>query len=123
MTGRKALRHSKPVKVVIEAAGNVSAAIDKRLFAGGVIMMPAAWTTADLGIKVCDTVDGTYVPLLDRSNGYGTDVSIDAATASKAYPLPPFCFAALYIKLWSHNGSGTNVAQAAERAFTVMLES
>ena len=123
MTRGKALRHDTVVKVVIEASGNASAAIDTRGFAFANIIMPAAWTTADLGIQVCDTVDGTYAKLTDRLNAYGIDVSIDAAADGAAYPIPPLWVASPFIKLWSHDGTGTNVAQSAERAFTVMLKS
>ena len=78
----KALRHTKTVTVTIAANAAVSGVIDMSQFASGTVFMPAAWTAADLGLKVCATADGTFVPLADRSNGYGTDVSIDAAAAN-----------------------------------------
>lgn len=124
MTGEnKALRHSKTVKVTIAAQAAVSGVIDLRLFAGGIVMMPAVWTAADLGFHVCDTVDGTFIPLADRENGYGTDVSIDAAAVDTAYPLPPFVFAAPFIKMWSNDGAGADEDQGADRILTVMLKS
>jgi hypothetical protein len=85
--------------------------------------MPAAWTAADLGVKVCDTIDGTFVKLADRSNGYGTDVSIDAVAADTAYPIPPFAFAFPYIQLWSSDGAGADTNQGADRIITVLLKS
>jgi hypothetical protein len=119
----KSLRHTKTVTVVIPINTAVSGFIDCREFAIEGVFMPADWTTADLGVQVCDTSDGTFVGLRDRSNAYGTDVSIDAAAAGAAYPCPPFWFAFPFIKLWSHNGSGTNTNQAAARTFTVTLKS
>jgi hypothetical protein len=121
--GNKATRHNKTVKVSIALGAAVSEAIDLREFAAAGVIMDSAWTAADLGVQVCDTQDGTFVGLADRSNAYGTDVSIDGAVASKAYPLPPFAFAFPYIKLWSHNGSGTNTNQDASRSLTVVLKS
>ena len=119
----KTTRETKTVVVTMAKDGNVSAAIDLRLYGAAGIIMPAAWTTADLGIQVCATVDGTYVPLLDKDSGYGTDVSIDAADAAQAYALRWDAFAFPFVKLWSHDGAGANVAQAAARTFTVCLKS
>lgn len=108
--------------VTIALGAAVSGVIDAQRYGAGIVIMPAAWTTADLGIQVCDTETGTFVPLLDLENGYGTDVSINGAAAGKAYPLPPYVFAAPYFKLWSHNGSGTNTNQEAARTLTVLLK-
>ena len=118
----KSTRETKTVVVVIAAAGNLSEAIDLRLYGAAGIIMPAAWTTADLGIKVCATVDGTYVKLLDKDSGYGTDVSIEDASAASAYALRWDAFAFPFVKLWSHT-AGTNEAQGAERSFTICLKS
>ena len=115
-------RRRTSVTATIASGAALSDAIDVRAYGAGIVIMPAAWTAADLGIQVCATATGTFVPLLDTSNGYGTDVSVDAVAAGKAYPLPDYIFAASYIKLWSHNGSGVAVNQDAARTFTVMLK-
>lgn len=116
-------RRSTKVNPVIASGAYLSDAIDIRVYASGVVMMPAAWTTADLGIYVCDTEDGTFQPLLDSSGEYGVDVNIDGAAAGKSYLLPVNIFSAQYIKLWSTNGAGEDTNQEAERTFTVMLKS
>jgi len=115
-------RRRTSVTATIASGAALSDAIDVRAYGAGIVIMPAAWTTADLGLQVCPTATGTFAPLRDTSNGYSTDVSVDAAEAGPAYPLPDYIFAAGYIKLWSHNGSGVDVNQAAERTFTVMLK-
>lgn len=109
--------------LTIASGEAVSDALDMRDYAVGVIFMPDTWTTADIGAKVCATEDGTYVPLKDLSNAYGTDVSIDGPVASAAYILPVYCFGAHYLKLWSHDGSGGDTNQDAERSITVILKS
>ena len=115
-------RSLQKLSVTIDASAAVSDAIDFRNYAGGMILMPAAWTVADIGFKVCGSGDGTFAPLKDRSNAYGTDVSIDGPVASAAYPIPPFVFAAPYVQLWSHDGSGNDTNQAAERTLIVYLK-
>ena len=115
-------RRRTSVTATIASGAALSDAIDVGAYGAGIVIMPAEWTAADLGLQVCPTATGTFVPLLDTSNGYGTDVSVDAVAGAKAYPLPDYIFAAGYIKLWSHNGSGVAVNQDAERTFTVMLK-
>lgn len=117
-----AKRGLKELTVTIANGEAVSTAVDFRNYGGGVLIMPAAWTTADLGFKVCGSSDGTFVKLADRSNSYGTDVSIDAAAESTAYPLPAFIFGAPYFKLWSHDGSGGDTNQDAARTITLFLK-
>ena len=88
--------------------------------AGGVIIMPATWTAASIGFKVCDTATGTFVPLYDSSGGL---VQISSPTASNAYAMPDELYGCRYVKLWSQNGSGTNTTQASSRSLTVMMKS
>lgn len=72
--------------------------------ASGTIFVPSGWTTADITLTVCDTVDGTYVGYkLDGTNDYlnattGARTVIVQAAASDAYEIPerwfgagPFC--------------------------------
>lgn len=120
---RKATRHDKTVTVTTAKDAAESSEIDLRGWDGGTIFMPAAWTTADLGATVCYESGGTFVSLRDRSNSYGTDVSIDAAAASVAYPFPAFWFGASFLKLHSHDGSGSDTTQAAARTLRVTLKS
>lgn len=124
LSGRnKEIRHSRsPLTVTIALNAAVSGVLDIRNFAWGGVIMDSGWTAADLGVQVCDTSDGTFVPLADRENGYGTDVNVDSAAASTAYPIPPFAFAWPFIKLWSNDGAGSGVNQLAARTLTVVLK-
>jgi hypothetical protein len=109
--------------VTIALGAALSGAVDISKYAHGIVIIPSGWTTADLGIQVAASEAGTYVPLKDRLNQYGTDASIDAVAASSAYPLPSWVFAAGWIKLWSHNGAGVGVNQDAARTLTLLLKS
>lgn len=115
-------RGMKELAVTIANGEAESGVIDMRGYAGGIVVMPAAWTTADLGVKVCGSADGTFVPLKDNENGYGTSVSIDGPVAAAAYMLPLDVFAAPYMKLWSHDGAGSDTNQGAARTLTLFLK-
>lgn len=115
-------RATKELQVTIAANAAESSVIHLAEYAAGIIVLPAAWDTADLGVKVCGSAGGTFVALKDWQNAYGQDVSVDGPVASAAYPLPLLAFAAPYIKLWSHNGSGVNTNQTAMRTLTVFLK-
>jgi hypothetical protein len=109
--------------VTIAAGAAVSNAVDFSKWAGGSVIMPAAWTAADLGFQISDAEDGTYVVYADRLNQFGTDVSIDGPEASRGYPLPGWVFDTHWVKLFSHDGSGTGENQDAERTLTLLLKS
>lgn len=111
------------VTLTIANGASVSGEVDMRDYSGGVIYMPAAWTTADLGAKVAHESGGTFQTLKDRENGFGTDVSIDAAGASACYPTPSFWFGSHYLQLFSHDGTGSATVQGAERSIVLMLKS
>jgi len=115
-------RATKQLSVTIASGAAVSEAIDMTGYAAAIVIMPAAWTAADLGVKVSGSNGGTFAPLLDWANGYDTNVSIDGAAAGKAYPMPLAAFAAPYIQLWSHDGAGADTAQDAARTLTVLLK-
>jgi hypothetical protein len=119
----KATRYHRVKVVTIAQGAALSAEIDLEDFASMGLFMPAAWTTADLGLQVSPTSGGTYYPLLDTKNGYGTDVNIDGATASKAYIVPLHLFPFRFVKLWSTDGAGGDTNQAAARTLTVVLKS
>ena len=97
-----------------------SAPMDFRGVAGGVLVMPSAWTAASIGFKVAESEDGAPVPLYDS---YGNLVQVSSPAADGAYELPAAVYGAHYVWLWSQDGSGTNVAQAADRDVVVMVKS
>jgi hypothetical protein len=88
----------------------------------GYIVMPSAWTTADIGFKVCDTKDGTYSILRDTA---GVVVDIEDPAANIAHVLPDGVFAGtIWVKPWSKNidpATETDVNQAAERTIKFVV--
>lgn len=86
----------------------LSAEIDKRGYAGGLIHMPAAWTAASVGFYVSPTTGGTFQPLYDY---YNSLAQIASPAQGKSYDLPPQLFAVRYFKIWSQNGSGVDTNQ------------
>ncbi len=100
----------------------VSTAIDvsKLQLLGIAVVVPAAWTAADIGFEVSS--DGTtWIPLQDDT---GARIKIAGVTtnASKAYIAPSGAWAVgafPYARLVSLNTStGANANQAAERLLT-----
>ena len=89
---------------------------------GGYIIMPAAWTAADLAFKVCDTEDGTYAIIRDTA---GVAIDIEDPAAGKAHVIPDALFkGAIWVKPWSKNATPateTDVNQAAARTITFVV--
>lgn len=108
------------VTLTIANAANVSDALDFRLFSMLTVLMPAAWTSASIGFKVCSTEGGTYVPLYDDN---GNLVQIDSPAVDCAYAAPAAVAGALWVKLWSQDGAAANANQGAERTVIVDLKS
>lgn len=66
-------------------------------------MMPAAFTGTALTFEVCDTLDGTYLPLYDSANAL---VSMTVA-ASRAYVTNPLLFQGVqFLKIKSGSAEG-----------------
>jgi len=112
------------VKTSIASSAAISGAIDMRPFVGGMVIIPSAWTDANLGFQVCDTIDGTYVIAKDET-GVPFQVSSITTDASYAYEIPTEMFKCHYVKLWSKSTTAATVTdtnQGAARALTVMLK-
>lgn len=114
-------RTSIAVTTTIVSGAALSGAINSQLFPGGSIIVPAIWTAANIGFKVCDTLGGTFVPLRDQYGGLVQITGIQAAEAD-AYPLPDALFGCLFVKLWSCTAAGVDTNQGADRAITVVLK-
>lgn len=114
-------RTSLAVATIIVSGAALSGVISSQLFPGGSIMVPATWTAANIGFKVCDTQAGTFVPLRDQ---YGGLVQITGviANAAGSYSLPDALFGSLFIELWSCDAAGNDVNQGADRIITVVLK-
>lgn len=101
-----------------------TAAFSMAEFVGGFVIVPSAWTAANIGFKICDTYDGTYVIARDET-GVPIQISSITTNASYAYQIPTDLFGAIWVKLWSKNTTAatiTDTNQGAERSLTVILK-
>ena len=103
--------------IAIASSAALSAAFNMDTFSKGIIHLPAAWTTADIGFYVSSKYNGTYTKLSDASG----IVVISGPVASGSYVLPANMVAARFVKLWS-NLAGSNENQTAERIMTIDLK-
>lgn len=105
---------------VIAESGSLSGEVDLEGYSISHIVMPAAWTAANITFAVSTTTGGTFVPLYDESGSEVTSV----VAASGAYAQDANAgklFGIRYIKL----RSGTNasaVTQTAARTLTLLLK-
>lgn len=103
----------------IASGAAISDVIDMRSWAGGSVLLPAAWTAANIGFKTCNTSGGTFAPLYDAD---GSIIEIASPAAAKVFTFPADVYnAGPFIKLWSQDGSGNDTNQAAARTLTVYL--
>jgi hypothetical protein len=107
-----------PAAIAINAA--ISGVINMSDFSGGLVQTPAAWDTAAIAFKVCDTPDGSFIPLRSQS-GSIVEISGVITNAAGAYPLPDELFGSLYFKLWSET-SGSDTNQTAARSLVLTLK-
>jgi hypothetical protein len=106
----------------IANAAALSQALDVGAARAVGVIVPAAWTAADLTFAVCDTAGGTFVPLFDDT---GTEVRIVGPAVNTARSLSPTAAAALGAWRFVKFRSGTNavpVNQGAARALAVVLK-
>ena len=113
-------RTTKVQTMTIANGAALSDAFDMRDYAGGHVYMPAAWTAANIGFKVCPSSGGTYLPLYDAS---GAIIEIASPAVDKAFQFPRDLFAATFVKLWSQDGAGADTNQAAARTLIIELKS
>ena len=116
----KIFRENQVEDVVIANGAAVSGVLRFVNFAGGMVIMPAAWTSASLGFKVCDTEDGTFAIAMDEDGA--TYLEIASPAVDTAYNIPAKMFGAHYVQLWSSDGAGADENQGAERTITVMMK-
>lgn len=103
----------------------ISDELDFTDFSGGIVIIPVAWTAANLGIQVAEKGGGTFAIL---RNATGTPVQISGIKVDgvRAYALPDEVFACSSIKLWSKNAAAateTDTNQTAARSLNVLLKS
>ena len=110
--------------LIISAGTALTEELDLRRYAGGIVIIPAAWTAANLGIYISPTSAGTFVILRDY---LGSPVQINGieVAGSRAYQIPEDAYACGYIKFWSKSAvpaTEADVNQVAERSLTVILK-
>lgn len=111
----------QPITMTIPISTAVSNAIelDDKLLGDSfvtvyVVRTTGAWTTATLGVQ--GSVDNTtFYPIRYEDNTYAGG-SVDASDYL-AFVVPAFP----YIRLWSHDGAGSDVTQGAAESFQVVL--
>lgn len=113
-------RVSSTSTVTIANAAALSNVVDFTGAAGGMIDMPAAWTTAQLGFHHCATRGGTFQPLYDE-DGTLVEVALPADPSDLSYLLPAELFPARFVKLWSEI-SAADENQGAERSIILSLK-
>lgn len=96
--------------------------VDKSAFG---VQLPAGMTVCAIGVHVSATQNGAYQPLYDEDTPGAPHQIGDGTTnlSGKSWTFPAEVFPWPWVKLWSQNGSGTNVAQAANRLVTVVRKS
>lgn len=113
-------RVSSAITVTIANAAALSDVFEFTGASGGVVDMPAAWTTADLGFYHCSTRGGTFQPLYDE-DGALVEIDLPADPSGLSYTLPPELFPTRFLKLWSEL-AGADENQGAERSLIVNLK-
>lgn len=103
-------------ELTIASGANLTEAFDFRQLAGGQVIIPASFE-GDIGFKVCNTIDGTFVILLDEEE----ELVQIVATPERAAFIPAKVFPAAFVKLWSQN-AGSDQNQSADRALVVMAK-
>lgn len=81
--GTTGATHSDGAVVTVTTTGD--GAIDLTGVAWGSVIMPVAWTAANLAFFACGTRDGTYVPMRDEAGAALMITGIATATADSYY--------------------------------------
>ena len=107
------------VTATIANGAALSDAIDIRGVIRGEVLIPSAWTAADMGFQRSSTVGGTFVP---AANALGNLIEITLTTPTdRSFSIPDDVFSASFIKLWSQT-AGAGVNQGAARSVVVNLK-
>jgi hypothetical protein len=120
--GAKKIRHATNIKLLtIAEDAAISEEFEFSVYDKLIVHMPAAWTAASIGFQVSDASGGMFLPLYDDDGGL---VQIDSPAVSKSYNAPAALAGAMFIKLWSQNGSGVDTNQlSADRTMRINVKS
>jgi len=112
------LNRNQQVLTIASSAALSDAYNNVENVAGGIILPSALEATSCIGFEVCDSSGGTFVPLYDE---YAALVTMPVAVnAARGYKLPDAVKFWPYFKIWTQNGTGTDVTQTATRTFSVV---
>jgi len=105
----------------IAESGNLSTVINKSGYKNMLIIMPSAWTTADITFAVSSTKSGTFSKLTYGTDGSEVTVKAVASTVialdGKVKEVLEAC---PFVKIRSGT-AGNPVSQAAARTLTIVL--
>lgn len=88
----------------------------------GIVMVPSAWTAADICFSTSNKRGGTFTLLYDKTGTLVRITSVATSTA-QAYAIPDDVFRCAWVKLVSTNtASAAAVTQGADRLLTVVLK-
>jgi hypothetical protein len=113
-------QYSIPVEVSIAESGSLSGEVDLRGYELDAVLMPAAWTAANLTFQAAEASGGTFRDVHDDT---GTEVTVTAA-AARAIPIGTVTKrlnGLQFLKVRSGT-SGSAVTQSAARTLTLMLK-
>jgi len=109
--------------LTIANGASLSSELDMTGMVGGLVIIPSAWTAADVGFSTSEKAGGTFVDVQDET-GSRVKISGIATAASMAYDIPAEVFGCRYVKLESIDTSTeAAVNQAAARSIIVTLKS
>lgn len=97
----------RQTSVIVGTSAVGSTAVDLRAASGAQLLVPAGAASQSVAVYVCDTIDGTYVPLNNSTGAVAVSV-----VASNAYDLPEAIFAAHYVKFVAASTQFTGVVLA-----------
>ena len=113
---------NKTVTATIAKDEATSGSVNKQGYTRGYVVVPSAWTDANIGFKVSN--DNSTFTILRTSAGAPVQISTILTNGSRAYALPGEVADVRFVQLWSKNttaGTETDNAQAAARTLYVAL--
>jgi hypothetical protein len=121
------IRAYQETAVTFASGAAVSNVFTLANFGLGLVYLASGVTGFGLALQVAPH-GGAFSTLVDRSNGYGTDVSCVLPTAQlvaqAVVPMPAFWFGAGGdAKLLIHDGAGSGIPQTLARACTITMKS
>lgn len=115
------------VKTVTIANG---AALSNAFYFGstdqGMVLIPSAWTAANIGFQFSATESGTFTFLEHHDSGEPVQIGNIPTSTSVWKEFPPEVKAGMWVKLWSKSSTAateTDTNQGAARSLTVVLKS